>query len=87
MAMRHGHLAPEHQVSAVDRRVLGEGRMATDSAIEKIWSKTTQTNTNKPKQKDAEKKDVKTRRGGRARLNAPDSKAGTLPCGTLRILV
>ena len=30
---------------------------------------------NNPKQKDAENKEVNTRRGGRARLNAPDSKS------------
>ncbi|MGA7343431.1 MAG: tyrosine-type recombinase/integrase [Terracidiphilus sp.] len=43
MVMRYAHLAPEHQVSAVDRPVPADGRMATQSATGKFAAK-------KPKQ-------------------------------------
>lgn len=68
MVMRYAHLAPEHQASAVDRLVPGGGRIVTKSAIEEFGE-------NIPKHTQIEihrRKEVKTRRGGRARLNAPD---------------
>jgi hypothetical protein len=82
MVMRYLHLAPEHQASAVDRLVTFRGHSGHLNGHQSVFKKSTQIGPNIKLLKKA----TYARRGGRARLNAPDSKCEFPPSASLRTL-